>query len=185
MARTGLNLNAVENMLEITRFQKSMTLCQPEVQNFLPARTIDNQASRESRSGGQTSPAFCPAAGQYLAAFFGGHTGTETVGACALDKTGLKCTFHGNSWNDVNTVIKLLTRFHESVSRAGGRKKEGGFYTLCQGEAIQFRCCALVTPDIWLTQFTHMLSTDDAQRGKKIFCQANYRQAHKPLNCPT
>ena len=27
---------------------------------------------------------------------FGGHTGTETVGSCALDSAGLKCAFHGD-----------------------------------------------------------------------------------------
>jgi len=130
MARTSLYFSAVENLLEITGFQKSMALCQPEVQNFLPASTIDNQVSRESRSGGQTSPALGSAASKYLATFFGGHSGTKTMGACAFDKAGLKCAFHGNSWNDVSTVFKLLTGFPEYGSQARGRKKEGGFYTV-------------------------------------------------------
>jgi hypothetical protein len=42
----------------------------------------------------QLRPAFCTAALQYKAPGFGGHPGTKTVGACALDFAGLECAFH-------------------------------------------------------------------------------------------
>ena len=42
----------------------------------------------------QLRAAFCPAALENESPGFGGHTGTETMGSCALDFAGLECAFH-------------------------------------------------------------------------------------------
>lgn len=47
-----------------------------------------------NRSNSQTLAAFGTATGQNDATVFGGHTGTETMGASALDCAWLESTFH-------------------------------------------------------------------------------------------
>lgn len=50
---------------------------------------------RSDLSGCQTLATFGTATVDHLSAVFGGHTGTKTVGALALQDARLKCSFHG------------------------------------------------------------------------------------------
>lgn len=52
------------------------------------------QGGRLNLNASQLGAAFGTATGQNLAAILGGHAGTETVGALALQHAGLKCAFH-------------------------------------------------------------------------------------------
>lgn len=66
---------------------------------YLDPDTRDRSSCAEPKmvneiSGAQTSAPFGPSAIDKLAAFFGGHARTKTVGTCTLEIAGLKCTFH-------------------------------------------------------------------------------------------
>ena len=50
-----------------------------------------------ARSGSETLATFGATTGQNLTAVFGGHAGTETVGALAFQNAGLKSSFHDSA----------------------------------------------------------------------------------------
>jgi hypothetical protein len=52
----------------------------------------------------QALATFGAAAVQYSSSTFGSHTGTETVGASALEYAGLKCSFHSNVPDSVRAM---------------------------------------------------------------------------------
>src|SRR5690606_35542160 len=58
------------------------------------SRPKSRLTTRSGLSDGQTLAALGAATGQNLTAVLGGHAGTETVGAGALEGAGLESTFH-------------------------------------------------------------------------------------------
>src|SRR5690606_2660049 len=60
------------------------------------SRPKSRLTTRSGLSDGQALAAFGATAGQNLTAVLGGHAGTETVNAGALEGAGLESTFHGD-----------------------------------------------------------------------------------------
>ncbi len=74
----------------------------------------------------QPCAAFCAATLEHEPPGFGGHAGTKSVGACALDFAGLKCAFHGRLPGSYGGTVTRrafrraarVRRWPDSVNRA-------------------------------------------------------------------
>lgn len=148
-----------------------MLFCKPEAQNLPPAKGIDNQPLSESRSGGQTGSAFGSAASEDLTTFFGGHTSTKAMGACALDSAGLKCTFHGNSWSNVKMSSNCRTDYINPYQEQEDTKKRADSIQFARVK--QFNSLAVFNQKIYSTSGNSPTSYPQAihKTSKTIFCR--------------
>ena len=74
----------------------------------------------------QALATFGAATVQNGASTFSRHTGTETVGASALEYAGLKCSFHNNVPDSVRAMYGSIAT--GGATAVSGQKKGGVFY---------------------------------------------------------